>query len=156
MHSKASLALAASIMVVSGWGVLSALSWPLKAALFPLVICIPLACLAAAEFLWVLFGSAAKNDAADFKLSDHLPRELALRRTVLAISWILGFFAAIVLAGFPIAVPLFVFLYLRIQGKESWVFSVIFTFAVWAFFYALFDRLLHLPFPAGWMRTWLG
>jgi len=83
-------------------------------------------------------------------------RELALRRTVLAISWILGFFAAIVLAGFPIAVPLFVFLYLRIQGKESWVFSVIFTFAVWAFFYALFDRLLHLPFPAGWMRTWLG
>jgi len=156
MHSKASLALALSILIVSGWGIVSALSWPWKAALFPLVISIPLACLAAAEILWVLLGSAAKNDAADFKLSDHLPREVTLRRTALAIGWIFGFFAAIVLAGFPIAVPLFVLLYLKMQGKESWVFSAIFTFAVWAFFYALFDQLLHLPFPAGWIRTWLG
>jgi len=156
MHSKASLALAFSILFVSGWGIVRALSWPLKAALFPLVISIPLACLAAAEILWVFLGTAAKNDAADFKLSDHLPRELALRRTALAIGWILGFFALIVLAGFLIGVPLFVFLYLRIQGKEGWIFSAIFTLGVWAFFYGLFDQLLHLPFPAGWIRNWLG
>jgi hypothetical protein len=155
MHSKASLGLAVSIFVVSAWGIVSALSWPWKAALFPLVISIPLACLAAAEILWVFLGSAAKNDAADFKLSDHLPRDVALRRTALAIAWILGLFAAILLAGFPIAVPLFVFLYLRIQGKEGWIFSAIFTLVVWGGFYLLFDQLLHLPFPAGWIRTWL-
>jgi hypothetical protein len=32
----------------------------------------------------------------------------------------------------------------------------VFTAAVWVFFYGLFDRLLHLPFPEGWMLTWLG
>jgi hypothetical protein len=30
------------------------------------------------------------------------------------------------------------------------------TAGVWVCFYGLFDRLLHLPFPAGWIQTWLG
>jgi hypothetical protein len=79
---------------------------------------------------------------------------VSLRRTALAAAWILGFFAAIVLLGFPIAVPLFVFLYLRLQGREGWLFSLVFTAAVWASFYGLFDRLLHLPFAEGWLITW--
>jgi hypothetical protein len=28
--------------------------------------------------------------------------------------------------------------------------------AVWGVFYAVFDELLHLPFPAGWIQQWLG
>ena len=74
----------------------------------------------------------------------------------MAFAWILGFFAAIVLLGFPIAVPLFVLLYLKGQGREGWVLSIVMTVAVWGLFYGLFDRLLHLPFPAGWLLTWLG
>ncbi len=143
MHDKASLALGVAVMMLSGWGFFSALAWPWKAALFPLVISAPLFFLAAIEVLWALAGPAAKSEAADFKLSDHLPREVTLRRTGLAIGWILGFFAAIVLLGFLVAVPLFVLLYLKLQG-------------VWGLFYALFDRLLHLPFPDGWIQTWIG
>lgn len=142
MHSKASAALAAGIMLASGYAVLAAWAWPWKAALFPLAIGIPLFCLAAAELAWVLLGAAARSEDRD------------LRRTALAAAWIGGFFAAIVLFGFPVAVPLFVFLYLRLQGKEGWLFSAVFTAAVWAVFYALFDRLLHLPFPAGWVVSW--
>jgi hypothetical protein len=26
----------------------------------------------------------------------------------------------------------------------------------WGIFYGLFDQLLHLPFPAGWLFSWLG
>ena len=73
----------------------------------------------------------------------------------MAVAWIVGFFAAIVLFGFTLAVPLFVFLYLRLQANEGWVISAVFTAAVWTFFYGLFDRLLHLPFPAGWALTWI-
>jgi hypothetical protein len=61
-----------------------------------------------------------------------------------------------VLLGFPIAVPLFVLLYLRLQGREGWIVSLAMTAAVWGVFYGLFNRLLHLPFPAGWLVTWLG
>src|SRR3954470_21572563 len=99
MPSRASLALSLAVMVLAGWGVYSAWSWPAKAALFPLVISIPLFFLAAAEVVWILLGSAAQG-ASDFKLSDHLPRAVALRRTAIAAGWILAFFAAIVLFGF--------------------------------------------------------
>lgn len=156
MHSKASLFLGIGIMICSGWAVVTALAWPWKAALFPLVIGVPVFCLAAAEVLWVIFGSTAHSEAPDFQLSRHLPAKVTLRRTALAIAWILGFFAAIVLLGFPIAVPFFVFLYLKVQGQEGWRLSLVFTFVVWALFYGLFDRLLHLPFPAGWIQAWIG
>lgn len=155
MHKNASFALSVLIMLVAGYGVIAASAWPLKAALFPLVIGIPLFCLAAAEALWTLFGSPPPEaDAArDFQLSI---RKDTVRRTLAAAGWILAFFAAIVLLGFPIAVPLFVFLYLKLQGRESWRVSIVMTALVWGVFYGLFDALLHLPFPAGWLLTWLG
>jgi putative tricarboxylic transport membrane protein len=156
MHNKASVTLAVAVMILSAWGVISAWSWPAKAALFPLVISIPLFFLAAAEILWVVFGSARHAAASDFKLSDHLPQGVALRRTLLAVGWILGFFLAIILLGFLIAVPAFVFLYLRLQGKQGWIFSAVFTAAVFGFFYGLFDLLLHLPFPPGVLLSLVG
>ena len=156
MHSKASLALGIGIMLLSAWAAISAWAWPWKAALFPLATAIPVFCLAAAEVLWVLFGSTPKSESMDFRLSDHLPQKETLRRTAVAAGWIIGFLLGILLLGFPVAVPLFVLLYLKLQGKERWLFSVIFTFVVWGIFYGLFIQLLTLPFPAGWIQTWIG
>jgi hypothetical protein len=151
MHNKASLALSAAIMACSGFAVYAASSWPWKAALFPIAIGIPVFCLAAAEVVWSLVGSADTERAMDFSMSDDVPAPIATRRTALTVGWMVGFFAAIALIGFPYAVPLFVFLYLRLQGREGWIFSVLFSAAVWLFFHLVFDRLLHLPFPAGWL-----
>ena len=156
MHSKASLALALGVMTVSGYGVVAAWAWPWKAALFPLVIGVPVFLLAAAEALWVLLGSTPQAQAMEFQLAADLPRKILLQRTLVIVGWILGFFAAIVLLGFPIAVPLFVFLYLKLQGRDGWVFCSVFTLIAWAAFYGLFDQLLHLPFPDGWIQVWTG
>lgn len=156
MHSRASLILALVIAALSGWAIVSALAWPLKAKLFPLVISIPLLCLALAEVLWVLLGSAPGAAAADFKLSEEHAPEVTRRRTAITVAWIGGFFVLILLLGFLIAVPLLVFAYLKLQGKETWLFSVTFTLALWAVFYGLFDQLLHLAFPAGLLFEWLG
>jgi hypothetical protein len=156
MHSKASLVLGFGIMICSGWAVAAAIDWPWKAALFPLVIGIPVFCLATTEVLWVLFGSTFRSQTMDFQLSEHLPEKVRLRRTLGAIGWMLGFLGTITLLGFPIAVPLFVFLYLKLQGREGWGLSLAFTLAVWGLFYGLFDLLLHLPFPDGWIQTWIG
>jgi hypothetical protein len=87
------------------------------------------------------------------ELSTHAD---ARRRVLLVAAWMLCFFAAIALLGFLIAVPLFVFLYLKLQGGEGWILSVVLTAAVAALFYGLFDALLHLPFAAGWLWSWLG
>ena len=151
MASRTSLALAIAIMALSAYGIYSALDWPLKAKLFPLVITIPLFFLALAEALWVIFGKGPTTAASDFKLSDDQPVEVARRRTLVAAGWTVGFFLLIVLLGFPIAVAAMVFAYLKAQGKEGWLFSTVFTAAVWFFFYGLFELVLHMHFPEGWL-----
>ena len=156
MHSRASLILGVAIMILSGLAVVVALDWPWKAKLFPLVIGVPVFCLATAEVVWTLFGSTHRGQVMDYQLSANLPERVTLVRTLQAAGWMFGFFGAIILLGFPVAVPLFVFLYLRLQGREGWGLSVVTTVAVWGFFYGLFDRLLHLPFPPGVIQGWFG
>ncbi len=156
MHSRASLALALGMMAVSGYAVIAAWAWPWKASLFPLAIGVPVFVLSAAEAAWVVLGTTEKSEVQDVQIAQDVPERVALGRTASAAAWIAGFFAAIVLVGFPAAVPLFVFLYLKLEGRERWVFSAVFTAVIWACFYGLFDRLLHLPFPQGWLAAWLG
>jgi Tripartite tricarboxylate transporter TctB family len=154
MPKAASLTLSVGVMILAGYGIFAATSWPWKAALFPLAIGIPLFCLAAVEALWTLFGRAetGKNE-----MEVALTTEAgAQRRILVAVAWMVGFFAAVVLLGFPIAVPLFLLLYLKLQGGEGWLLSIGITLALTAVFYGLFDALLHLPFPAGWLFSWLG
>jgi len=37
------------------------------------------------------------------------------------------------------------------EGRESWTLSALLAAGAWRGFYAIFDRLLHIPFPAGWL-----
>jgi hypothetical protein len=156
VHNRASALLGISVMLLSAWAAFAALAWPWKAALFPLVISVPLFCLASAEVLWTLLRPEARVEAKDFQLSDQVPAGVARRRTAAGFAWIVAFLALIVLAGFPVAVPVFLLLYLKLQGKESWTLSVAMTAAVAGVFYLLFDRMLHVPFPDGWILAWLG
>ena len=156
MERMSSRILGVAVMLVSGAAVVIAMDWPLKARLFPIAIGIPVFCMAAAEVVWGLLRPDARLAAMDFRLSEHLPPEIVVRRTAIAIGWMLGFLAGIVLVGFPLAVPLMVFLYVKLQGREPWGLAVGLALGVWGLFYGVFDRLLHLPFPAGWIQAWLG
>jgi hypothetical protein len=60
------------------------------------------------------------------------------------------------LASFPVAVPVFMFAYLKAQSSVGWLASLGYTGATWAFFYILFQRLLYLPFESGVVQAWLG
>ena len=60
------------------------------------------------------------------------------------------------LVGYVIAIPLMVFTYLKFQSGETWVLSTVLTVIAFVFFYALFVRLLNLPFPDGFLQTMLG
>ena len=156
MRVRPSLLLSLVVMGLSAWAVLTAMAWPWKAALFPLAIGIPVFCLAGAESLLTLFGSRVEGQAMDFQLSEHVPQEVAIRRTLAISFWILAFFFMILLLGFPIAIPLFVLLYLKIQAREGWTLSLLLTAAAWGFFSVLFQRLLNIPFPEGLIQTWTG
>jgi hypothetical protein len=156
MERLASRILGVAVMLAAGAAVVIAIDWPFKARLFPMAIGVPVFCMAAAEVVWGLLRPDARAGAMDFRFSGHLPGKVAARRAGTAIGWMLGFLAGIALVGFPIAVPLVVFLYAKLQGREPWGLSLGLALGVWGLFYGVFDRLLHVPFPAGWIQTWLG
>jgi len=81
---------------------------------------------------------------------------VAKRRAIIMFAWFFGFFLGIWLIGFSITIPVMVFSYMYIQSKEKLWLSLTLTATAWVFFYALFVKLLNLPFPDGLVFTWLG
>ena len=132
----------AGLAVVAAYAVYAALRWPPKAALFPLTMGIPLLALALAQ-VWLDLRQPPKGAA--------LP---ARWRALSVFAWMGGFISLVVLAGFPIAVPIFVFLYLAMESREKLVLSAALAAAAWGAFHLLFVRLLHFPFDDGLMRSW--
>lgn len=129
-----------SLAVVAAYAVYAALRWPPKAALFPLTMGIPLLVLAVAQTIVELRDPATPGGA---------------RRPVLAVfAWMGAFIVLVLLAGFPVAVPLFVFFYLVLESRERPVLSLVLAAAAWGGFHLLFERLLHFPFGDGLIRTW--
>jgi TctA family transporter len=128
-----------------------------RAALFPMVLGIP--CLALAllafgqEAFNVMRRPACAEDVA--AKAPHLEAGTVRRRAASIVGWIVGFFISIWLLGFPLAVPVASFLYLRLAGGENWTTSILLSAAAGAVFYGLFDSFLHLPFPEGTLMGWL-
>ena len=153
---------AALSMVIAGVSlavVINAAGWPFKTALFPVAIGVPVFLMALTEFfINLLQKGEGVGDAAgfDFKLSDgDADSRTALRRTILIFGWILGFFALILLIGFPIAIPIFFLVFYRIYAKENWKISIGLSAVAWASFYGLFIWLLNVPFREGWVFSLL-
>ena len=150
-----------TLMIIGAVVAIMALKWPFRTALFPVSIGICVFFMALADLLLGLFGQ--ENDSAQgalgTKLTDSVETvdpQTALRRTLVMFAWIFGFFLLIVFLGFTIAVPLLVFLYLKVQSREGWGLTLILTGATVIFFYGLFVWLIETPFPEGWIVRWLG
>ncbi|MBI4489723.1 MAG: tripartite tricarboxylate transporter TctB family protein [Deltaproteobacteria bacterium] len=150
--------LALSTVLLAGYALYVSMHWPFRTALFPRVIGIPLLLLAFVEMILSLLGIEKEREghAVDFELATDVDPVIARKRTLAILGWTIGFLALIVAIGFPIAVPLFVFLYLKLVGKERWVLTLILTVVSWLFMEGLFNRLLHIPFPEGWIFSLLG
>jgi hypothetical protein len=132
-----------ALALVAGFAVYTALGWSPKAALFPLTMGIPLLVLAAAQTLLDLRDPPAPGAPG-----------AARRRTLAVFAWMGTFILLVLLVGFPIAVPLFVFSYLVMESRERWGLSLALAAAGWGFFHVVFERVLHFPFETGLIRTW--
>jgi heme/copper-type cytochrome/quinol oxidase subunit 4 len=160
MKFKPQLVLSILLVVFFSIFVYTAKDWRMQARLYPWAIGIPMLILALIQVVLDLrgFEPAKKHDDApvDVQFAARADPVVARRRTLNIYSWIVGYIIAIWLIGFSYSVPLVVFLYLKVQSRESWPLSIILTTGAWLCFWGLFDRLLHLPFPDGALFTWLG
>jgi hypothetical protein len=143
-----------SLMAISVGVIITAMEWPFKTAFFPVLVGIFLFFGAMADLLLDVFGSKgtdSKQGVVDFQLSEDIDPALATRRTLVAFAWIIGFFFLILFFGFIIAVPLMVFLFLKVQAEEKWGISIFLTGLALGFFFFLFVWLLDTPFAEGWV-----
>jgi hypothetical protein len=85
--------------------------------------------------------TAAEATAADKpkeEKKEKLSPQEKRRRELVGIGWLLAFFVMIVLFGLIPAIPLFVLVFMRFFGGESWRLSVGFAVVCWAFVYGVF------------------
>jgi putative tricarboxylic transport membrane protein len=143
LHFGSAALLTLIIATIIAVALLQSRNFGFRAGLFPWVIGIPTLLLALVQLAKDVTRQKKDPDA------DHeaIPPEAVRRRTLSIIGWTVGCFLLIWLLGFSYAVPLFIFLYLKLEGREGWLMTIAVTFFSWLFFYMLFERILNVPFP---------
>ena len=58
--------------------------------------------------------------------------------------WFAGIIGATYIAGQMVALPLYVFIYMKIWRKESWKLSGIYTFLSWLLLWGMFGEIIHV------------
>jgi len=158
-YVEALFTLALAVMFAAG--VMTAREWPAKTALFPTLIGIAGCAIAVILSLWtgIRGGDEKAPDAtgsADLYLDVNLRSGEALKRTFIICAWLVGIFAGTWLLGQLIALPLFVFLYLKVGSNEGWVVSLFLTAGAIAFLYGVFDQVIHASWYEGELFRFLG
>ncbi|MDX1488607.1 MAG: tripartite tricarboxylate transporter TctB family protein [Acidiferrobacterales bacterium] len=144
------------ITFLAAWAAYEATSWDRSARLFPLLASLPLLVLSLIQLgIDTLKRNGETAKTMDFEFTKGVEEGLAQRRTLNIFAWLFGFAFAIWLLGFHIAIPLTVLLYLKVQGRERWSLSLGLTVLIYVLFWAIFDHLLHLPFPEPVILAWM-
>ncbi|MCL6637871.1 MAG: tripartite tricarboxylate transporter TctB family protein, partial [Alicyclobacillus sp.] len=81
---------------------------------------------------------------------------LRTRSMLNAFLWFIGLLLIIWLLGFTLAIPIYLFLYLKWRSRERWRLSVVYALVCWAGLYALFGMALHVPLYGGWLASLWG
>jgi len=77
----------------------------------------------------------------------HLPIRVIVSRGALFFGWMAAFLASMAVIGLIATVPVFIIAYMRLEGRERWPLTLSMATGTTLFVYALFDRLLAIPWP---------
>jgi len=137
---------------VAGW------NWPYIAKLMPVyVAALPGLILIVAQLARDAFGkaSAVETTSGSIDMDEiydvKLEKSVEVRRTLIFFGWFIAGAVGIWLLGIVIALPVLVLLYTRIEGKESWITSLMMTAGTYLLIWGLFEYMLETRWPAGWL-----
>ena len=142
------------IIVVLSIALYMARDWPSETALFPRTIGFPILALSVVSLILVLIR--ARRELA--MVAGDIPsyRSNFPTKATVIFGWLGGFILAIWAFGFESAVPLFMFLYMKLQGKQSWLTCALFTAVATAFIILVFGWLFQVSWPRGAVWVILG
>jgi putative tricarboxylic transport membrane protein len=157
--ARVDLLITLGFLAAGAWVVFQALDWPFRTSLFPLMTGSLLVGLALLKL-----GASVRRVAPVVQDNEQsAPADLpdvfvtaSRSEWIAAVSWMTGFFLMLWLLGALVTVPLFAVAYLLIVARRSPVLAGTYALVSWTFVYGLFDRVLHIPLPAGVLLTRLG
>lgn len=137
------------VILVAACAVYTARDWPSGTGLFPRFVGIPVLALAIAQLALEAYQSqrGAKKkgvDTGDLQVDWSMSHGLVARRAAAYFGWLIALFLGIWVLGFFVAIPVFCFVYLKLQAKEGWLLSASLTLSMYVFFLGLFDQVLHV------------
>jgi TctA family transporter len=140
------LGFAAAFYSATGWR-LSARLMPQTAAAAGLAV---IACAAILALTAKLQGRPLMARKSSFEIAGAfgaLSETVIYARLGMEVAWLVGLLAGVWLIGLMPAMGIFMFLYMATAGRVRWTTALIVTVALWAGFYVLFAKLLHVPWP---------
>jgi hypothetical protein len=136
-----------AMVVIFATALWTAMSWPQRARVFPFAIFGPLLIVTILNFLKDLKRRPWTENITQTIAEANLDESSFHKRTREILVWILGFFVALWLLGFPLGIPLATFLYLRLAVSENWMTAVAVTAGTWLFIVGVFGHFLDFVFP---------
>jgi len=152
MTANFTLFLVAIFLGAIWWG----WEWPYIAKLMPVyVAALPGLVLGAIQLIREASGSEARRAklAEGIEMDDttkvELDKKTELRRTLAYFAWFIGGAAGIWLLGIVITLPVLVFLYMLVEGREKLVPTLAMTACTYALIWGLFEYTLEMRWPPG-------
>lgn len=142
--------------VFIGGGSMS-LDWPEAAMQFPFIICVP-----AGFIVLTILIQEVREVQINLRSSGNLGASLQqasqkayLAKAVKFFSYLFVVLLVSMVVGQKIALPLFVFFYLRRWGGYGKRLSLIYALCSWVAIVAFYDRVMHLFWYPSWASSWL-
>ncbi|HSQ11757.1 MAG TPA: tripartite tricarboxylate transporter TctB family protein [Candidatus Deferrimicrobium sp.] len=137
-----------SVATVSGWG------WPDIAKIMPVyVAAMPGLFMIIVQIYREATGWETRRSTTSIDMDESGQNQLddatARKRTLAFFAWFIGGALGIWLIGIVYALPVLVFLYALLQGKEKWLTSLIIGGCAYLVIWGLFEYMLETRWPSG-------
>jgi hypothetical protein len=121
--------------------------WNSATALFPRVVGFPMLVLMIA-ILAIDIKNGRRQDK-DGKTDDDVEFKTKTGRTVKYLGWLIGFVVLIWAIGIVYSIPIYIFSYMKIEGKYGWLKCGIYAAAMTVFIIILFEYIFRVAWPEG-------
>ncbi|CAE7927823.1 unnamed protein product, partial [Symbiodinium necroappetens] len=147
------------ITAIAAYMLFEASEWTYRARLGPTIVLTTVLIAIAISFVGQIVRPRIPDadDGAHFDVKSDmggLANMVVLQRAAIFAGWMIGFCISMALIGMMPTAALFVVLYMRVEGRERWLTSLLYALAIAVFIYVIFVKTLNVPWPRSMLGNW--